>query len=378
MTKIAIFRMYHHLNLLLVTFIVILVGCAQQPAMVSTGADIASGGPPPILDVVVDPLGQAAELQPDHPQTYTVAAGDTLWSIAGRFLSSPWRWREVWRQNPDIQNPNLIYVGDVIELYYEADQPRLRLAATGERPTIKLSPQVRVQALDQPIPTISRETISSFLNESRVLSQSEWAGSAYILGAVDDRVLFATGERIFARGGEFDMQFYQAFRPGEEYHDPVTNESLGFDVIFLGEAVLEDDNDPATLRLTKVKRGIQPGDRLFPVEGDEDFVLQFLPHPVDEDMSGQIIAALSGSFLVGRTDSVVVNLGEVDGMEPGHVMATYKPGEVITDPQTGETIQLPDEKSGLLMIYRVFDRVSYGLIMEANLTIRVLDPVGAP
>ena len=366
-------RKHYVIGLWLAVLIAIVAGCTQTP---DKQGPTTSGPPPLQLGVLGAPTGEPVDLRPGHPQTYTVKSGDTLWGIAGRFLSSPWQWREIWQKNPDISNPNLIYPGDVIELYYEAGQPRLRLAS-GERPIVKLSPQVRVESIAQPIPTLPRDTVSPYLEESRVMGESDWIGSAYIVGGVDPRIQFGSGERIFARGSEFDSQFYQVFRPGEEYRDPVTDESLGFDTVFLGDAVLEDDGDPATLKLTFVKRGVEVGDRLIPEEEDE-IIYQFSPHPVDDETSGRIITSLSGGFLVGRFQTVVINLGDFDGVEVGHVMATYKVGQEVEDPVTGEIVTLPDEKSGLLMVYKVFDRVSYGLILEANRTIRVLDRVGEP
>lgn len=362
---------HYVIGLWLAALVTIVAGCAQTP---DEPGSTTSGPPPLQLGVLGASTAEPVDLRPDHPQTYTVKPGDTLWGIAGRFLNSPWQWREIWQQNPDISNPHLIYPGDVIELYYEAGQPRLRLAS-GERPIVKVSPQIRVESLAQPIPTLPRDTIAPYLEESRVMSKSEWIGSAYIVGGVDPRVQYGPGERIFARGGEFDSQFYQVFRLGEEYRDPVTKESLGFNAVFMGDAVLEDDNDPATLRLTVVDRGVQIGDRLFPEE-EEEIIYQFLPHPFDDEISGRIVASLSGGFLVGRFQTVVINLGDLDGVEIGHVMTTYKIGQEVKDPVTGEIVTLPDEKSGLLMVYKVFDRVSYGLILEASRTIRILDRVG--
>lgn len=365
------------LGLALCALTLVMAGCAQQPPQQER-----SSGPPPLLPGAVESASVPVPLRNDAPQTYTVQPGDTLWSIAGRYLDDPWRWRELWQQNPELRNPNLIYPGDVLEVYYAPDgQPRLRRTAagsSGDRATVKLLPQVRIEALTQPIPTVPRDTIESFLNNSLVLLENEWAGAPYVVGGNEERLSFGPGDRIYARG-EFDNSFYRAFRPGEPYLDPKTDEQLGFEVTYLADALLENsEDDPALLRLTEVKQGVQPGDRLFPSDEQEDLVYQFLPHPVDEDTRGQIIASLGGGFLVGRYQTVVINLGDADGLEAGHVLATYSGGRVTDDPLTGQPVTLPPAQSGLVMVYRVFDRVSYALVMEASQAIRILDEVGAP
>jgi len=369
----------------------LLTGCAQRApdtGAVAPGGGARIGEPPLLTAQVATPV----QLRQGHPQRYVVQPGDTLWGIASRFLASPWRWQEIWQQNPEIGNPHLIYPGDTLELYYEGDAPRLRLTRTdagtrtgtvatesGERPIVKLSPQIRVEPLEDPIPTVPRDRIRSFISKSRVVSSDVWEFQPYIIGAEVDRILFFTGDRIYVRGGDFlDRAVYQVFRPGEMYRDPRTGEPLGYQLEYLAEAALEDVNsDPAVLRLISTEQGVRTGDRLF-APFNEDVVFQFAPRPAPPDIEGQIIATLSGGFLVGRDQSVVINLGEIDGVEPGHVLVTTDEGEVVTDPVTGEPVLLPAERSGVVMLYDVFDRVSYGLVMEASRTIRVSDDVRSP
>lgn len=317
----------------------------------------------------------AVTLRPDHPQTYTVVPGDTLWAIAGRFLEDPWLWPQIWRQNPAIRNPHLIYPGNVIELYYEQGQPRLRLA--GGPSLIKLSPTVRFENLNQAIPAIPRNLIQPFLQRSMVSGQAEWSQAPYIIGAADPRLAFAAQDRIYVRGNNFDQRHYRVFRLGKEYRDPTTGESLGFDAIYVGAAVLERDGDPATVLITSSTRQALAGDRLFPADDDIE-VYQFMPHAPPPVTQGQIIAAMDGVSLVGQHQTVVLNLGTRDGMKPGQVLGIFQAGRKIHDSQDESTVNLPPERTGLLMVYKVYDRVSYGLVTEATRNIRVLDRVGEP
>lgn len=356
---------------------VVLAGCVQPPGQRVAGPAPVERSEPPLLATTAAPL----ELRPGHPSTYVVQRGDTLWDIAARFLSDPWRWPEIWRRNPAIENPDLIYPGDVLEVFYEADQPRLRLASGrsgGPRPTIRLSPRVRIETLPQPIPTVPRQAIEPFLSGNRIMSQAEWEAAPYVVGTVEERLLMASGDRIYARGALFDQPRYRLFRPGEEYHDPVSGNLLGFNLVHVGDAVLEQDGDPATLRLTGVVHGVQAGDRLFePNELDEaDFDL--LPRPAFADTEGEILDVLNGEFLIGRHHTVVLDLGEADAVEPGQVLEIYAPGRVVIDPLTGAEVPLPENRSGLVMVYRVFDRLSYALVTEASRTIRLHDRVRNP
>jgi hypothetical protein len=319
-------------------------------------------------------------LRPDHPQTYVVAAGDTSFDIAAKFLETPWRWPEVWRPDPGVSDPNAIYPGDVIELYYEGDQPRLRLAK--ERANLKLSPQVRVETLSQPIPPIPRSAVESFLMRTLVASNADWELAPRIVSNVDGRVVVGAGDRVYIRGIlSSDQRFFRVFRRGEEYRDPITKQSLGVGGIYVSDAVLQQEGDPATLVLTATRRDVRAGDRVFPVE-DEVEVYNFIPHAPPPDTEGRVIAVQGKTLLVGQYQGVVVNLGEESGMEPGHLLKIHTVGRHVRYPATysliGSTVRLPDEEVGLLMIYRVHDRISYGLVMTANRIVHTGDRVTDP
>jgi hypothetical protein len=334
---------------------------------------------PPLVVSTPSAAREPVELRPGHPQTYTVVPGDTLWGISGRFLMNPWRWQEIWQENPQIENPNLIFPGDVIHLYYEGGEPRLQVTSrhAGTPGIVKLSPQVRIESLAQAIPTLPRDAIEQFLRRSRVATADDWDAAPYIVGAVDHDTIFSAGRRVYARGGDFDQRLYQVFRPGREYRDPDTGELLGTDLSYVGEAVVEKADDPAVLMLTTTTQESRPGDRLLEV-AEQDEPIQFLPQPAPPDTRGQIIAAVNGGTVFAQYHTLVINLGELDGMEPGYVLAIYNRGGEMRDPLGPGRVLLPDTRAGLMMIYKVFDRTSYGLVTDTTRAVRILDIVTEP
>jgi nucleoid-associated protein YgaU len=241
--------------LLFFVLILNLAGCAQQPPADPTPGAPVSVSEPPLLPVA---------LRVGHPQSYTIAPGDNLWDISSRFLEQPWRWPEMWGRNPQIDGSTGLYPGDTIELDERNGEPQLRLAS-GERPTIKLSPRVRVEEISNPVPAIPRDAVAPFIQDSMVVTRGEWESAPYVLGNSEGNLVTLPGSQIYARG-IFDAARYQIFRPGEQYHDPLSGEALGFDMRYIGEAALEEENDPAVLRLISVNRELRPGDRLFPLE----------------------------------------------------------------------------------------------------------------
>ncbi len=324
-------------------------------------------------------IAREIALNPDHPDRYVVVKGDTLWDISARFLRDPWLWPEVWQANPQIANPHLIYPGDTIALEIRDGKPLLRLQRG--RKTVKLSPRMRPQPLEQAVTTIDPEAIRHFLNRARVATSQELESAPYVLGGVAKRLLAGgMGERIYARGikpGEPSR--YGVYRVGDTYHDPDNPEEvLGREVIRIADAVLDRGGDPATLRVTGLSREIRAGDRLLPLADDMHLDQYYIPHAPRPGTKGRIIAVFGGVSMVGQYQGVVLNLGEKQGIETGHVLAVYQANGKMKDPITGEKVSLPDERAGVLLVFRTFDRISYGLLMKSTRPVHVLDVVQTP
>ena len=360
---------------LLLILAMLLGACAQTPSQPESKP---TTGEPPRLpgSTATDPGAAPAPiaLNPNLPQTYTVAPGDTLWSIAQRYLQNPWQWREIWRQNPQIRNPHRIYPGDVLRFSYDATgQPHLEVAEREEVPLLRLSPEIRVEELTRPIPPVPRNAVESFLTRALVLDDSHWKAMPYIVADEEDRILIADRDRVYARGALFDQPRYQVFRPSEALREPASGRYLGTAGLYIGEAVLEKDGDPATFRLVNTVSPVQPGDRLFEFEVERE-LYSFEPHPVPPDTDGFIIAQLDTDVTqITQYSSVILNLGAQEGLEPGHVLAVHGEGRTVRDPVSGSRVQLPGERSGLVMVYKVHDLVSYALVMQAERSIRLQD-----
>jgi len=326
-------------------------------------------------------LAQAeVQLREGHPQRYTVVRGDTLWDISGKFLSKPWHWPKIWHINPQVKNPHLIYPGDVLRLVYVDGEPRLTLERGTSRGTIKLSPHVRSTPMVQPIPTIPLEKINSFLLSNRIVDDAaEFEGAPYVVAGNAERVISGAGDRIYARGDFSGGQpAYGIFRQGKTYVDPETQEVLGInaDDIASGEVVAEE-GDIATLILSRSTQEVRIADRLFPTE-ERAINSTFVPSEPLGDIEGVILDVPRGVTQVGNFDVVTLNKGAHDGLVEGNVLAVYKTGETVRDRITGEAVKIPDERSGVLMVFRVYERLSYGLILTASRQLEVMDKVRNP
>lgn len=325
-------------------------------------------------------LADEIAVNPSHPDRYVVVPGDTLWDISERFLRDPWLWPEVWHVNPQIANPHLIYPGDIISLVYVDGKPQLRLQRGG-RPTVKLSPTAREERIDRAIPTIPLDAIKQFLTQPLVVGEGELETAPYVVESADEHLIVGAGDRIYVRGiADTSQGRYSVFRPGDKLIDPDTQEMLGVQAIYQGDATVQRFGDPATLFLERTTREIGIGDRLKPITAD-DIHTSFLPRAPEADIKGRIIAVHDGVSQIGRYQIVVVNRGAREGMETGHVLRIHQAGAEVKDkvtPAVSDTVTLPDEDAGLVMLFRIFDKVSYGLVMESTRPIHVLDYVTTP
>lgn len=336
-----------------------------------------------LIGIGVCLLGSAAsaghiQLNPAHPDRYTVVKGDTLWDISGKFLSKPWQWPEIWQNNPQIRNPHLIYPGDVIALSYADGEPRLHLETESD---IRLSPEVRVSPLARAIPLIPMDAIRQFLTRPRVVNDRELQEAPYVVDFAGEHIVGGIGDRVYVRAIEDGTdRAFTLFRPGQAYKDFVTDDVLGYEAIYVADSQLERTGDPATLLLTRAEREVIIGDRLLPVE-QEKIEIYFQPHAPAQNIEGHIISVLDGVSQIGQYQVVAIDKGTADGIETGHVLDIYQSGRPtrdIVNPRPGETVTLPSEQAGLLMVFRPFERVSYAVVMSATRAIHVSDTVKTP
>lgn len=334
-----------------------------------------------LLLLAVGGLAQAeVQLKEGHPDRYTVVRGDTLWDISGKFLSQPWKWPELWHANPQIENPHLIYPGDTLSLVYIDGQPRLQLNRGASRGTVKLSPHVRSTPIADAIPTIPLEAINSFLLSNRIVdTPEEFDGQPYIVAGNAERVVSGSGDRIYARGSFSKTDpVYGIFRQGKIYTDPDTKEFLGINADDIGTAeVVAEEGDIATVEVSRSTQEVRLGDRLFPTE-ERAVNSTFVPSEPEGDINGLILDVPRGVNRVGQFDVVTLNKGKIDGLKEGNVLAVYKTGETVRDRITGEAVKIPDERSGLLMVFRAYEKLSYGLVLYATRDLALLDKVKNP
>ncbi|MGD8407171.1 MAG: LysM peptidoglycan-binding domain-containing protein [Thiohalophilus sp.] len=352
--------------------------------------------PTSTYQVEAPPAPEPVVIKPDYPERYIVKKGDTLWDIAARFLHDPWLWPQVWHINPEIRNPHLIYPGDVIVLYRGADgKPYLTLEGSGGvRPsipkpprgieTVKLSPHARYESIEQAIPTIKRSVIEPFLQRPRVVTEDEIEDAPYIVSSYEDHLVSGAGNRIYARDFEGEiLGGYDVVRPGRVYRDPDSGDVLGYEVIQLADARVQrgktGEDDIVTLNIVNSNQEVLNGDRLLPPE-EQQIDFHFFPRPPKEAIDGRIIAVHNGLSQIGQYNVVILNKGTRDGLETGHVLAIFQDGGTARDPQSifGSSVDLPDERAGILMVFRTYEKVSYALVMEAYRSLHVNDRVANP
>ncbi|MCP5169482.1 MAG: LysM peptidoglycan-binding domain-containing protein [Hahellaceae bacterium] len=320
-----------------------------------------------------------AELRSGHPDRYTVVKGDTLWDISSRFLQSPWLWPEIWHANPQIDNPHLIYPGDVIGLVYIGGQPRITTLKRGQNSgVVKLSPQARITPISSAIPAIPMDAIAGFLTETRIVEKSDLDAAPYVLSGREHHLVTGAGDVIYARGESAGVNSMGIYRQHESYVDPDTNEFLGLEAKSIAQAKLKEiKGEILTLAIQRSNEEVLQGDRLLPTD-DREINSIFHPSAPDAEINGKMIAVHNGVSQIGQYAVVTVNKGLRDGLREGNVLAIYKNGGQVKDPITKEIIALPSERAGLLMVFRAYDKVSYALILKALRPLAILDEVRNP
>jgi hypothetical protein len=368
------------------------------PAQRSTAEQVAAAGIP------------LSELAPNAPDSYAVKSGDTLWGISGMFLKSPWRWPELWGMNMEqIRNPHLIYPGQMLFLEKVGGLARLRAGPLPDgmpTDTVRVSPRTRISSLRDPsIPTLPPQAIDPFLNEAIIVGEGELERAPRIVAGPEDRVLLTRGDRAYARGRagtpmvERDprvAESFRVFRNARPLYDPLTRQLLGYEAAYLGGAELVRSETvqpvrvssgdmvptiiPATIDIVRAKEEMRVGDRLLPEPPRQ--LTSYVPRAPAQAIDGSIVSVYGDAVaLVGQSQVVVLNRGTADGLENGHVLAILKAGRRVldrTEPTERAEVQLPNERNGLLMVFRTFERLSYALVLEITDTVAVGDRVANP
>ena len=329
---------------------------------------------------------QGIPLAPNAPDSYVVKRGDTLWGIAKVFLRDPWYWPEIWQVNPQVHNPHLIYPGDTLRLVFIEGKPQI-LLQRGD--AARVEPRVRSEPLETAITTIPYATVAAFMSKPSVLDQEQIKHAPYVLATRDLHVVMSDGNTLYARGFTGPVEtgaHYNVVRVGEKLIDPDDKRLLGYNGIFTGAAHVTRGGETVSLIMTESALETRAGDKLIP--GGVDVPLDFIPSPPRVKTNGRIIAVADGVSIIGQYYVVVVNRGARDGLAPGNVLAVYDTGPFVrdtdkkgffnTDQWGAKKVQLPSERTGTFMVFKTFDTISYGLIMEATDLIRVGDKIQNP
>ncbi len=354
-----------------------------------------------------------ADLADNAPDSYKIKSGDTLWDISKLFLKSPWRWPELWGMNLDeIKNPHRIYPGQILVLVRSNGRATLKVAVeagmagsdSADIPTVHVLPQTRYEALsDKALTTLRSSVIEAFLTEPLIVTDAEFQSAARIVSAQEGRVLLSRGDRAYARGGDggplLDNQTkvkqFRVFRTATPLKDPDTGAVLGFEAIYAGKAnlirsegsstVTEEDGKPgnaivpATIDIVSAKEEIRVGDRLMPEPPRQ--LQTYTPRAPAGKVDGRIVSVYGSAVSnAAQNQVVVINVGKLDGMEPGVVLSILKNGARVVDKEDNAKplLKLPDERNGLMMVFRPFDHLSYALILEIDDAVRVGDRVASP
>jgi len=347
-------------------------------------------------------IADELQIREDAPDRHIVVKGDTLWDISAKFFKDPWKWPQVWVLNQEnVKDPHWIYPGNVIILDRRAGTlaigepspdsatPATEAApvsgyakeATTGTPTdvVKFRPRARVVTQNsEAIPAIPLSAISSFLTRPLVVENADLEASPTLVGTYEQRALLSTNDFAYAKDLPSDKGTrWQIYRPNVTFVDPDTDEELGREVLYLGDASVENFGDPSTLRITNAVLEIHKGDHF--AQASAGYSSNYLPHPPSTNISSKVISVYGGVQQAGQRAVITLNKGQRDGVEVGHILGLYQKGEIIkTKGWFTPNIVLPDMRYGLVMVFRVFNKVSYALVMETKLPVQLLDSARTP
>ncbi len=356
---------------------------ATEAAVNGAGANSTATSAPSQID--------AGILAPNAPKSYVVKRGDTLWGIASTFLRDPWLWPEVWYINPQVANPHLIYPGDTLALAFGKDgKPIIRLEQGG---AARLDPRLRSSPLDGAVPTIPYSAISAFLSRPSVLTKEQAHDSPHVVAFRDEHVVAGTGHEVYIADLKAQPNTrYSVVHVGDPLRDPDDNKVVGYEGIYTATALVSQPGDPTKALLIDTSRETMQGDKVL--TADLDVPLNFMLRAPRNDVHGRIISVIDGTQAIGQYQIVVINRGKRHGIDAGHVLAVDTAGKTVHDVYGKQSsysrwlggggtafspkVRLPDERAGTLLVFKSYDRVSYGLIVGANNVIHVKDIVHNP
>ncbi len=348
------------------------------------------------------------EIRSDAPAEYTVKKGDTLWDISSLFLNDPWKWPELWRLNPHVENPDLIYPGDTLKLTYTADgEPVLVM---GKR-VIKLTPQKRIShKRDEPIPLLPLNAISHYLSFEQVLERKQIEKLPYVLGT--DRAVKRAlpGDILYIKGDLGNEDRFAIYRKGKRYIDPESDDTIGFEAVFVAVAKLQTSGNveagvPSKVLIESAKQEVRASDVVLPIRQGQDLPAFFKMRPIENDLTGNIIATPSDIAGVSKYDVVVINKGFMHDVAPGHIFDITRKSPTVVDQGLGPKYQedassyerfvgkvknvfksdkdkgiydMPFESVGQIMLFKVYERVSYGIVTQNDQPIYVGDKIQTP
>lgn len=325
-------------------------------------------------------------LNPGAPKSYTVKRGDTLWDISAMYLRDPWLWPEIWQVNPNVKNPHLIYPGDVLTLAYGADGRPQVMVTQGS--ALRVQPLVRSTPLDGPVATIPYEAIAAFLGKPSIVSKEDLRNAPHVAALGDRHIVAGVGHAIYVKGlQDQGPGRYTVVHVGEELKDPETGKVLGYMGTYTGAAKVDAVDKVTRATLIESERETNAGDLLF-AEDTHSVSTDIIPRAPPAGLNGQIMAVVDGVSLIGQYHVVAINRGAKQGLETGHVLAIDRRGEVIPDESCkkrsamawcfGKNVKLPDERAGTLLVFKTYDNMSFGLIVNTTVPVAVADRVRTP